>query len=161
MTKKLVLALAAVVGMALPASAEERSGPPTPFADAIRAVAADTFVVSSLAAPDDKWTGEERLQLALGLFSVSAASVASSLSFACVYAEDCRETARLMRALFGQGRVKAALGQAAITAGIHWVVIRFTKGRWRTVGLATQAGINGWDMIHDIRVTQRIEARKR
>lgn len=132
----------------------------TPIADAVAAIGPDTFTIAQPVL-SDRWTGEEKLQLGLGLFSVSAASVASSLTFACIYAEECRETARLMRRLFSAGRVGAAVGQAAITAGIHYVVVRFTKGRWRTIGLASQAVINGWDAIHDIRVTRRIEAKAR
>jgi len=134
---------------------------PQPFLrTAIATINARTF--DAVAAHDDhRWTVEERAQLALTMTSIACKAVASSLTYFYISREEAKEKRQLTRTILGMSPVKGALTGAAIDVGVHWLVIRFTKGSTRTVGLGALAGVNCGDAIHDMRVANRIEARKR
>lgn len=124
----------------------------TPLRDAAARVTADTFAVAE--AP----TVRERVDVALGITSLSASSIAIGLTAACVSDGSCRELNPVMRKWLGESRSGAIIGKAVIGGVTHYAVYRFIpKGKVRTVALAVLAGINVLDAGHDISEMRKID----
>lgn len=133
------------------------SAPPaTPLADAVAAVDVSTF---ALPAPP---TVRDRADVALGITSLSASSVAIAITAACVSDGTCREVNPVMRRWLGESRTSAIVGKAVIGGVTHYLVYRFLrKGKLRTLSLAGLAAVNLWDAGHDVRVMRSIERDRR
>lgn len=126
--------------------------PETPIADAI---ARTTF------AEPAKPSKRDRADVALGIVSLSASSIAIGITAACISDGSCREVNPLMAKWLGESRTGAIVGKAVIGGVTHYLVYRLIpKGKLRTLGLAVLAGVNVFDAAHDVRVMRGIEARR-
>lgn len=101
----------------------------------------------------------ERLNVALGITSLSASSMALGLTMACTSDGTCREVAPVMRRLIGDGTVRAVTLKAGLQGVAHYAVWLGTKGKTRTIALAALAALNVVDAVHDVRQTRKIERR--
>lgn len=144
--------------------------PETPLADAIaRTTLAEAIARELPPAPFSRLTfgtdaqpsKRDRLDVALGIVSLSASSVAMGITAACISDGSCREVNPLMAKWLGNSRTGAIVGKAVIGGLVHYVVYRFIpKGKLRTISLGVLAGVNVFDAAHDVRVMRQIEGRK-
>lgn len=125
----------------------------TPIADAVARVAA-----SPVTQPQPP---SSRVDVALGIASLTASGVAMGLTAACVTARTCKEVNPLMRRWVGKSIPGAIVAKAVINGGLVYLVYRFIpKGGKRTLALALLAVGNLFDAVHDWRVTKQIEGRR-
>lgn len=100
-------------------------------------------------------TAREHVDQALIIGSISASSVALGLTMACTSTGECRELNPIMRKFIGDGPVTATVVKASANGAVTYVVWRATRGKTRTVLLATMLAINLYDAAHDIRQVRR------
>jgi hypothetical protein len=142
----ILLMVLVLTGFAVVAHAEEG-----PLTRAVATVDASTFPQEGLAP-----ITHDRLDVGLGIVSLSAASIATGLTATCLTAGSCREVMPLMKRWTTDSIPKAILLRTAIQGGLHYAVYRFApKGRPRTWALAALAVVNTADAVHDIRVTSK------
>lgn len=107
---------------------------------------------------DDADDRTSRVDLGLGVISLSAAMIATGLTSSCLAAKTCHETVPITRAMFDHGPVWGVIGRAAVSGLIHYGVARWIpKGRWRTATLGVLAAINVTNAVLDIRTLTKIE----
>lgn len=108
--------------------------------------------------PLEEASRSSKVDVALGVTSLSAASIATGLTASCLSAGTCREVMPLMRRWTDDSIPKAVVIRSAVQAGIHYAVYRFVpEGKWRTRTLAVLAVVNVADALHDMRVVRRLE----
>ena len=144
-----------LVLMALPASAQSfgMAGTyplPTPVA-----------MQGRLAASDPVETRGQRLDLAFGVVSLSAAMVATGLTSSCLAAKTCHETIPITRWAFDRGPIWGVVGRASVSGLTHYLVARFLHGKWRTLTLVSLAVINVTDAALNLRTLHRIDRARR
>lgn len=107
---------------------------------------------------DDADDRTSRVDLGLGVISLSAAMIATGLTSSCLAAKTCHETVPLTRWAFDRGPVWGVVGRAGVSGLTHYAVARWVpKGKWRTATLATLAVLNVTNAVLDIRTLQKIE----
>lgn len=144
-----------VVLLATVARAGAAAAAETPLRDAVAAVRAETF------APPHVPSTHERVDITLGVISLSASAVAIGLTGACVSEGTCREVNPVMRKWLGDSQAAALLGKAAIGGAVHYAVYHLMpRSKGRTVALGVLAGLNLFDAGNDIRVMRRIDTRR-
>lgn len=146
------LLVALLVLVAVPATAQ------TPIADAIRAIELEA-VSQAPRPPAPSW--HQRVDVALGITSLSASAVASTLTMVCTSQGLCREVIPTMRKWIGDGIVKATVTKAVLNGAAIYLVYRFIpEGKLRTFTLAAMAGANVYDAGNDIRVFGQVSRRQ-
>lgn len=119
---------------------------------------AASAAVDSIPLQDDADDKTSRLDLGLGVISLSAAMIATGLTSSCLAAKTCHETVGLTRWAFDRGPVWGVLGRAGVSGLVHYGVARWIpKGRWRTATLGVLAAINVTNAVLDIRTLTKIE----
>lgn len=96
-------------------------------------------------------TREQRVDQVLIIGGISMSSVALGLTMSCTSAGTCRELNPAMARVIGESPLKATVFKSAANGVAYYTLWRVTKGKTRTILLATLTALNTYDAIHDIR----------
>lgn len=126
-----------------------------PLRSTIHAPSADSDSTPLQEDADDR---SSRLDLGLGVISISAAMAARGLTSSCLASNTCHERIAFTRWLYDRGVVAGVVIGAAVNGLIHYAVARWIpKGKWRTATLGTLAAINLTNVGLDIHTVNKIE----
>ena len=166
---RFVAFLLVMVWMTVPVSAQTRAtsaeSPNATLGMFAKAIASTDFLAlegAVIAAPGGthppSW--RRRVDVGLGILSMSGASMALAFTATCTKVGTCEEVNPIMKDVVGAGTVTLVVTKTIINGVLHYVVWRFVpEGNLRTGLLTFFAGVNGYDGLRDLRITQQIERR--
>ena len=108
-------------------------------------------VATAFALPAFAQSVHERVDQGILIGGLSTSSIALGITMSCTSAGTCRELNPKMATWIGESAVKASTVKSAVNGVAFYTIWRMTKGKTRTILLASMTAINTWDAVHDIR----------